>query len=206
MFGTEMPARGEVRGNRRDMTTSQTSTYLDTRGEVACRNNDHCHGNTDFATTARDRKQTVLSSTLNGYECPQAIKSAAQDQTQGEERTCWDSTCFKKNGIMHKNSELARRFRLKESHPVDQPMDAHYAFDMKQRNLGSSNMRAGLHQETAHTPLRPASRNTLDGHSTSVPVTGVSIQGAHGRVPSSHARQAFLSSGVPFAFAEQSNL
>lgn len=205
LFGTEMPARGQVRGNRRDMTTSQTSTYLDARNETADRNRDHCRGNSDFTTTAGDRKSTFLASSLNGHECPQADKSAELQRLLDEERTCSDSKATK-NGSNQKNSELARRFRMKESHPVGGTVDVHYAFDMKQQNLGSSSMRAGFHQETSYAALRPASRSN-EGYSTSVPVHGVPYHGAHGRVPSRQARQAFLASSIPFAFADhKSNL
>mmetsp|Transcript_54030 Transcript_54030/g.94893 ORF Transcript_54030/g.94893 Transcript_54030/m.94893 type:complete len:471 (-) Transcript_54030:124-1536(-) len=146
LFGTQMGERRELRGNREEVTGTRTCSFLDTRSEIAARNNAHWRPDLtevdgmdlkEPATVSSLRKQAEgTSGIFNDYEAPSKPQLDRHlEQTFKDERVCFDT-----RDIMQASSEIARRSRLKEFADHPDHTDASRRWGM----LGSHQMRIGM--------------------------------------------------------------
>lgn len=131
LFGTKMGERKKI-DNRMEVTGSKNCSFLDSRSEIARRNENKWRpDDDDKAEGSRGGGDTVSKS--------------REEMLADHERVCWDT-----RSIMDSGSEIARRSRLKAFD--DDPSRA--AQHRKREDLSSSQVKEGLGapQTPPHSP------------------------------------------------------
>jgi hypothetical protein len=163
LFGTQMGERNQIK-DREEVLASKTCSFLDTRGEIAARNKGRWKDSDDV--NASSRKEAERDSRLFDFECPNRPDMEPDHRVVNHhERVCWDT-----KDIMQSGSEIARRRRLKDHHPVEgaAPTDNMQvtAHNRKQDDLGSAQIRSGLGTTLEHRPAPFSPRSIAAGSPT----------------------------------------
>jgi len=171
LFGHQVqpPARD---GARHELTATRACSFLDTRGEIASRNQGKWKGNDndDHADVSQQRKDAELDSNLFGFQRPPVERTSAN---ANRERACWDT-----RDVMTSGSEIARRTRGKM---FEEDLSAP---GRKQQELSGEKFRVGLGQEPIPTS------SDQGGRMRNVPA------GAPIRTSAKDTKQAFLQSSI----------
>merc|ERR1712110_391778 len=135
LFGTQMAERSRV-GSRHEITGSRTCSFLDTRSEIASRNQSNWRSDDE---PHHRRKEAEKCSNLFDRDTPgKPDWEAEHRQVHHHERICWDT-----RDILQSGSEIARRVRMKDHHHEDAG-DVQSAYGRKQEDLSSGQIRMGM--------------------------------------------------------------
>lgn len=170
LFGTQMHPRQEDQG-RHELTATRTCSFLDTRGEIASRNQGKWKNadNEDHPDVSQQRKDAELDSNLFGFQRPPVDRTS---KNACRERACWDT-----KDVMTSGSEIARRTRGKQ---FEENMSAP---GRKQQELSGEKFRVGLGQD-------PIESSGDASRMRNVPA------GAPIRTTAKDTKQAFLQSSI----------
>jgi hypothetical protein len=134
IFGTQMAGRSQV-GQRHEITGARTCSFLDTRSEIAARNQNNWRHDDE---PHHRRKEAERGSNLFDRDTPaKPDYHPDHKQVHHHERTCWDT-----KDILQTGSEIARRVRMKDHHNEDAG-DLQTAYDRKQDDLSSHQFHMG---------------------------------------------------------------
>eukprot|EP00929_Paragymnodinium_shiwhaense_P067774 TRINITY_DN34079_c0_g1_i2.p1 TRINITY_DN34079_c0_g1~~TRINITY_DN34079_c0_g1_i2.p1 ORF type:complete len:476 (+),score=103.95 TRINITY_DN34079_c0_g1_i2:79-1428(+) len=148
LFDVQMAERQDL-NKRGDIVHSHTCSFLDTRSEIAVRN--QTGWRSEAAASAQDRAEAERRSALFNGEPPMRPEL----EVHTHERCYWET----KDG-MQIGSEIARRRRLHDHHAPDGEVRGS-AFDRKHGHLASDQMRRGMGADpAAFSPRTDADNDT----------------------------------------------
>lgn len=156
LFGVQMGGRQQIQGRREEVIGSKTCSFLDTRSEIAHRNQAKWKHDDVHHTVRKEAEQTSQVFDRKAQGRPEIDQEQAEIQRQ--ERSCWDS-----KDMMHPGSEISRRRRLRD-HQGEAGYQAEEsqvsAYDRKQVCMGSNQLRTGMGtiQGPEPSPRNAASR------------------------------------------------